>query len=533
VEPSGVLIDDERGDEPDSSPPLKGVWAAIAGAVVIVVIAVISSASTGDPSPPASTLPELPTVTTPPAMAQGEVVDETLDWVKPVGLGDADQIGGVVEFRDLYWLFGAGDEGLAVWTSTDGVRWSAESPITVTGEWRVDTVHASEEGLAVAVTGWSGGEWKHFIYSSPDGSRWGFREVPLGDSQLNVLEFTSIHRVEDGYLVQGWVGPEPVAQYMPDPFAQLIRGGHARAEVWPDRVRVHLNPGLLVAEIPVADLPGFEPVAGVRQRAVWFGPDLDSLEPIDALTHPEMIPQRIVETVGGLYVGVSEGFLMTSADGLAWDLAPVNTSAFEIVEWAGGVAGAGRTAAPFWWRPGASEVQLLVPAALDAHPDHFRELVAGSGVGVGLMERERPQSRSRQQGRSVPIGDHVYRVETDDGVELIRDEDVVWSKRLPGSTVSIVDGDVVFVTDEAAFSIPIDRWVAMTAPLYIRSPTPGPRVIHSADGTRWSESTWEEIRGLTNAGEVELHGAGDFLMVVSISSDGDDVDTVAVGRAVD
>lgn len=81
--------------------------------------------------------------------------------------------------------------------------------------------------------------------------------------------------------------------------------------------------------------------------------------------------------------------------------------------------------------------------------------------------------------------------------------------------------------------MPIDRWMAMTAPLVSPRPTPGSRVIHSLDGTRWSESTWDEITGRDTAGDVDLHAARGFVMVVGMSPDGDHVEAVAVGRATD
>ena len=128
---------------------------------------------------------------------------------------------------------------------------------------------------------------------------------------------------------------------------------------------------------------------------------------------------------------------MTSIDGSAWDLAPVNTTAFEVVPWAGGLAGAGRSAAPFWWRPGASEAELLMPPALAPRPDHFQSLVAGREVGIGLMERRRPEERSEQRSRPVLVGSNVYRVETDDGLELIRDGQIIWRERDSGSTAKL------------------------------------------------------------------------------------------------
>ncbi|HLU52500.1 MAG TPA: hypothetical protein VK011_02790 [Acidimicrobiia bacterium] len=533
MERRGVLLDDEQSDEPSISPPLRGVWAALAGIAVVVVIGLVSSSSTDELSPPSSTLPDLPTVTVQPSMAEGRIVEATLQWATPVGLGDARQIGGVVEFRDLYWLFGSEDRGLTVWTSPDGIRWSEEDPITITGEWHIDTVHASDGGLAVAVSGWSTGSWKNFIFSSPDGSRWGFREVPVEDPNLAVSEVTSIDRVGEGYVVQGWVGPEPVAQYMPEPFGRLLRDGHARAEVWPDRVRLRLNPGLLVAEIPLADLPRYEPVIGVRHRAVWLGADFDSLETVEAHDHVESMPQRIVQTDNGLYVGLSEGVLMTSIDGSAWDLAPVNTTAFEVVPWAGGLAGAGRSAAPFWWRPGASEAELLMPPALAPRPDHFQSLVAGREVGIGLMERRRPEERSEQRSRPVLVGSNVYRVETDDGLELIRDGQIIWRERDPGSTAKLSDQNVVFENDGGSYSMSIERWMSMVSPLFTPQPSPGPRILHSTDGTEWSESVWDEISGRSTAGDVDLYAAGGFLMVVGTSPDGDSVETVAIGRALD
>ena len=146
---------------------------------VVVVIAVVTSSAANELDPPGSTLPDIPMVTVPPSMAEGEVVSRTLEWTKAVGLGDARQIGGVVEFRDLYWLFGTEDRGITVWTSTDGVRWSEEGPITITGDWSIDAVSATEDELAIAVSGWSTGRWKNFIFVSPDGSQWAFREVPL------------------------------------------------------------------------------------------------------------------------------------------------------------------------------------------------------------------------------------------------------------------------------------------------------------------------------------------------------------------
>lgn len=82
----GVLLDDERREEPDS-PPLKGVWAALAGVAVVVVIAVVTSSAANELDPPGSTLPDIPMVTVPPSMAEGEVVSRTLEWTKAVGPG--------------------------------------------------------------------------------------------------------------------------------------------------------------------------------------------------------------------------------------------------------------------------------------------------------------------------------------------------------------------------------------------------------------------------------------------------------------
>jgi len=532
VDQRGVLLDDERREEPDS-PPLKGVWAALAGVAVVVVIAVVTSSAANELDPPGSTLPDIPMVTVPPSMAEGEVVSRTLEWTKAVGLGDARQIGGVVEFRDLYWLFGTEDRGITVWTSTDGVRWSEEGPITITGDWSIDAVSATEDELAIAVSGWSTGRWKNFIFVSPDGSQWAFREVPLPEPQTAVTEFTAIQPVADGYLVQGWVGPNPVAQYLTEPFGSLLRDGHARAEVWPERVRIRLNPGLLVAEIPTADIPRFEPVIGVRERAIWTGDDLHSLDLLDIATSSEPVPQEIVRTPGGLYVGLSEGVLLTSPDGHQWELAPVSATAFDIAPWVNGIAAAGRSGAPFWWRPGTTDAEILLPPVLGFHPDRYQALAAGSEVGIAILERERPSGDVRPESRPVLVGDHSYRLQTTDGLAVLRDGEVVWSDRDPGSTARLVDQHIVFEGSGGSFSMPIDRWMAMTAPLVSPRPTPGPRVIHSLDGTRWSESTWDEITGRDTAGDVDLHAARGFVMVVGMSPDGDHVEAVAVGRATD
>src|SRR5690606_40611776 len=95
-----VVVDREPEAEPLPR-RLGGLSVTLVGVAVAVVVFVVTPGTT---APPATTLAPLPSITMPSTIPRGKIVDQTLEWIRPVGLEEVTQVGGVVEFDGRYWL---------------------------------------------------------------------------------------------------------------------------------------------------------------------------------------------------------------------------------------------------------------------------------------------------------------------------------------------------------------------------------------------------------------------------------------------
>src|SRR5690606_22025065 len=143
-----------------------------------------------------------------------------------------------------YWLVGTVGEGIAAWTSADGVNWAEQGPVIADGDWWVEGVYAGDDVIAVPASGWQGDEWTAGIFYTDDDEGWDLT-VPSAD----LTGVQDIVDIGDDYLVMGWTGKVPAVSHLPDPYRELARDGVIWIDESGETSKVQLWPNIEVGQI--------------------------------------------------------------------------------------------------------------------------------------------------------------------------------------------------------------------------------------------------------------------------------------------
>lgn len=518
-----VVVDREPEAEPLPR-RLGGLSVALVGVAVAVVVFVVTPGTT---APPATTLAPLPSITMPSTIPRGKIVDQTLEWIRPVGLEEVTQVGGVVEFDGRYWLVGTAGEGIAAWTSADGVNWAEQGPVIADGDWWVDRVYRTDDVVALSASGWRDDEWTVGIFHTRDGNSWDLT-VPSG-SLTGVRDVVDIG---DEYLVMGWIGTPPSVSHLPDPYRELARDGVVWIDESGETSKVQLWPNIEVGQISRSELIGAAPISVPQRYTAWRGP-LDDLSP----TYARPSVNEVTRLADGSFVGRTEldSALRVSADGVAWETAtsPIQPIGL-IAPWRDGAVVQSPSEGVVYWSPDRGEVDEFLPS--DLVELDFNQMVTGDDLGLVLGYWPWGGSLEPAEDRWNPIrvGERELRLRGPFGaLRLVESREDVWRQDDANASVDLTEaGMLVFQSNDGAVAeIPVDVWVEAILNPGLAGISQG-GLIHTVDGSEWSDTTWNEI-SRSNAGGPILTATDRFVVAADQAQVGRPPVEIRVGFPLD